>query len=464
MPTMIQASPGPPGGGGAAASEGEEEELLAQSATQGNGSRAYQSMQGSHTTGTETPTSEAQLSANASPSIHFDERLKDLTSSVQNPVMYFATEDFAMWNPTDHHRPESFREMEETLGEEEVVVSRWPCIACAQRASPRAVRFGILILVSLVPFGSHFVKNSLSSLQVYFMDNPKLNFTGVKYGSIMSAQSLPNIVMPFLGGVILDSKGPRVGIKTFLAIALAGHIAFTLAMGAGNFPLAMGGSVIFGLGTGTLVVAQRAVVSQYFYDKELTFALGVTVAVACVAKSSAKAAAAAIAEAFGGYMAALWCGGLLLGMSFAAGAVYAKVSERAASRAGVEEHGVGHVALTPAAVGLTLRRSTLAFLCLVILHTVFIMVYHLFANFSGHYLVQMYGMTAVQAGLASSVMPLAVVFCAPVAGFVLDKFGGQLYVLLVCNIVTLLAYVLLLKVTGQLLLIGMRTRGHALTA
>ena len=68
------------------------------------------------------------------------------------------------------------------------------------------------------------------------------------------------------------------------------------------------------------------------------------------------------------------------------------------------------------------------------------------ANFSGHYLVETNGMTAVQAGLASSLMPLMVVFCAPLAGLVLDKCGGQLYVLVACTIGTLAAYMLLVSV------------------
>jgi hypothetical protein len=56
---------------------------------------------------------------------------------------------------------------------------------------------------------------------------------------------------------------------------------------------------------------------QFFYDKELTFALGVTVAVACFAKTLAKASVAPIAEAFGGYMTSLW---------FAAGMLVSVVS------------------------------------------------------------------------------------------------------------------------------------------
>jgi hypothetical protein len=44
-------------------------------------------------------------------------------------------------------------------------------------------------------------------------------------------------------------------------------------------------------------------------------------------------------------------------------------------------------------------------------------------------------------------MPLVVVFIAPVAGYVLDKFGGQLWVLLACSIVTVIAYLLLVQVS-----------------
>jgi hypothetical protein len=85
---------------------------------------------------------------------------------------------------------------------------KWPCELLAHGASARSVRFGVLLMVSLLPFGSHFVKNCFSSLQVYFLADRALHFSSVKYGSLMSAQSLPNVFMPFLGGLVLDSKVP----------------------------------------------------------------------------------------------------------------------------------------------------------------------------------------------------------------------------------------------------------------
>lgn len=48
---------------------------------------------------------------------------------------------------------------------------------------------------------------------------------------------------------------------------------FTLAMGYDNFWLAFAGEALHGLGSGTVVVGMRSVVSKFFLENELTFAL-----------------------------------------------------------------------------------------------------------------------------------------------------------------------------------------------
>jgi hypothetical protein len=64
------------------------------------------------------------VSDTASPSIHFDDRLKDLTSNVAHSILYFSTEDVALFNPHDRHRPESFRCVEQRLSASAVVSRR----------------------------------------------------------------------------------------------------------------------------------------------------------------------------------------------------------------------------------------------------------------------------------------------------------------------------------------------------
>ncbi|CAM9832959.1 unnamed protein product [Chrysoparadoxa australica] len=251
--------------------------------------------------------------------------------------------------------------------------------------------------------------------------------------------------MPFLGGLILDSKGHRIGVLTFLVLTMIGHIAFTVAMQMRTYWLAVVGELIYGLGSGTVVVAQRAIVAKFFFDKELTFALGVTVAASCVAKTVAKASVAPISDAYGGYVAALWYVAFWQGLSLLAGLVYSALVQKAEVRVGLKRSSeCGHPDFSLQALLLTVKKSTTGFWLLTALHTLFICAYHLFANYSGHYLTSTYEMSTVTAGYVSSLIPLTVVFIAPFAGLFLDRVGGQVYVLLVAAALTLSSYIALL--------------------
>eukprot|EP00903_Cladosiphon_okamuranus_P016917 g15595.t1 len=311
--------------------------------------------------------------------------------------------------------------------------------------SPKFTRFGVLLLITLLPFGAHFVKSCFSSLETYFLEDPDLHFNETKYGSVMSAISIPNLFMPFFGGVFLDSKGHKTGIVLFLSLELVGHIIFTFAMGVDNFLIAVAGEVLHGFGSGAVVVAMRAVVSKFFLENELTFALGVTVAGACVSKTLAKASVAPIAETQWGYMGALWYVALWQLLSLAAGLVYVRLAASARNRVGMEAEEVEHKDMRVRSLLVALKRSTLSFWLVAVLHTLLIIAYHLFANYSGHFLYENYHVSRVLAGYISALSPLVVVVFAPIAGLIVDRWGRQLYVLLMANVVTIVAYFLLLQ-------------------
>lgn len=56
----------------------------------------------------------------------------------------------------------------------------------------------------------------------FFSQDPKLHFNETKYGSVISAMSIPNLFMPFFGGLFLDSKGHKHGVILFLCLELIG--------------------------------------------------------------------------------------------------------------------------------------------------------------------------------------------------------------------------------------------------
>lgn len=227
----------------------------------------------------------------------------------------------------------------------------------------------------MLPFGGHFVKNCLTSLEVYLIEDPRLHLSETRYGLLLSMTSLPNFFIPFLGGVFLDKRGHRFATLLFLFLVLIGQIIFTIAIQLGDFQLgtrsrrtglvaratyyqhtdtrthahiythdqpltkppspnpsstttAMIGRVVLGLGEGSVVVAQRAVISHVFKAKaQVTFAVGVSVAMACLSKTLSRATVVPAANFLGGYIGGLWYTCVVCLLSTLAGVVFIILSD-----------------------------------------------------------------------------------------------------------------------------------------
>jgi hypothetical protein len=61
-----------------------------------------------------------------------------------------------------------------------------------------------------------------------------------------------------------------------LTVCLIGQIGFTLACWFGSYYAALIARIIFGLGSGTAVVAQGRLAAHWFVGKELVFAIALT--------------------------------------------------------------------------------------------------------------------------------------------------------------------------------------------
>ncbi len=93
-------------------------------------------------------------------------------------------------------------------------------------------------------------------------------------------------------------------------------------------PKAIIGRVVLGLGEGSVVVAQRAVISHVFKAKsQVTFAVGVSVAMACLAKTLSRATVVPAANFLGGYIGGLWYTVVVCLLSTLAGVVFIILSD-----------------------------------------------------------------------------------------------------------------------------------------
>ncbi|GMH89339.1 hypothetical protein TrST_g962 [Triparma strigata] len=474
-------------------------------------------------------------------------------------------------------------------------------------------RYIILLLIPLTPFGGHFFKNSLSSLELYLLSDPLLNMNSTLYGTFVASFSMANLFMPFYGGLYIDKCGHRSGLLLFLSIGLLGVLICIISLHYHDFNGVIFGGIVFGAAHGNVVVAQRAVISRYFAEHEITFALGCSVGITCMAKMSARAVVAPVAIWWGGYIGAFWVVFGVCAMSLGFAAVYVWVSRRvledgkspawnssrvdddrieemnsdelvlggemdhpdndeqslllperydndsnsSSSHASMSSYGsnsaktqaqkqnptrkstlhrvaslisirniltfsgpqglggkrgpavvppegmneeedieknlnsdlvkssndplvkmrrersasdVGQPQNQPSSttsttnsksvnfsatpnsfnsccsldsLKLSLSSLTLPFWLLSVLHMLFLLVFHLFPNISGHFLASRWSMSPSEAGYVSSLLSAFVVVGAPLTGFIIDKTGGQLYVCLMAGAVSLFAYYML---------------------
>lgn len=364
-----------------------------------------------------------------------------------------------------------------------------------------ARQLSLLLLISVLPFGGHFVKNCLTSLEVYMVEDPRLHLSETRYGLLLSMSSLPNFFIPFLGGVFLDRRGHRFATLLFLFLVLMGQLLFTIAIQLGSFEWALVGRCVLGLGEGSVVVAQRAVICHVFKAKaQVTFAVGVSVAMACLSKTLSRATVVPAAQLLGGYVGGLWYTVVICLLSTLAGVLFLVISdeskedpfERRRSRSqggggwsgaggggggegvsyissglampsgaaggeGGEEgedaslllpnssvsvSGASHTPTYHSMLALRTRASSLSgsFWALAFLHSIYINVFHIFLNFSSHYFTVVFGRDAQSAAYLTSSASVLVIFLGPLVGYIMDRVGGQLYVCSASSLLVLYAY------------------------
>lgn len=327
-------------------------------------------------------------------------------------------------------------------------------------------RFYLLLLMSCIPFGEHFVKNGMSSLEQLMLDDKKFPISNIMYGALLSAVSVPSMFLPLIGGRLMDKSGHH-SICFFLGWICVGQAIFALGMQLQMYWLALFGRVFFGLGAGSVVVGARVLIASWFRNNELTFAMGVSVAITNVSKMLAKATVAPIALYFGGYVQALWCGVVVCMASTFVGVLvchYTRnlkriVKSRVLCKHTIDPnlHWLMHCVDNKRRKRRWRKSHTLnkqmscenvqkfprMFWVIALLHVNFINVFHLFQNVSASFLYQRYHYSIVKAGIVSSFSHVFVVF-APFIGLAIDHFGGRILLIILAANLSVLAYILML--------------------
>ena len=108
-----------------------------------------------------------------------------------------------------------------------------------------------------------------------------------KYNQLYSIIYYPNIILPLIGGILIDKIGLYTTIIIVSVLLTIGQSVFMIAGFMGNdddsdnwpFIVAMTGRFIYGMGGDIITIWQSTFVTKWFMGKELSLALGIALSI-----------------------------------------------------------------------------------------------------------------------------------------------------------------------------------------
>lgn len=275
-------------------------------------------------------------------------------------------------------------------------------------------RWAVLACAALMPIGVHVCYKMTGGLEKDLIKDgfaPQINHA--QYGLLNSAVSWVNLGFPFLIGILLDVRSTGLIAILSASMACAGQVIFTIGVYTQNFPIALAGRFVFGVGEGSIMIAQGAMCSQWFNGAELTFAFGICEMTHNLANFVGKIAVN-IGLALGGWRTTLWFGVVLCILGLIVTGLFAIVEKKTdVSRSlGFQKHGA------VSCKGCAHLRDTFWLVCL--LHMLVSNVEHLFDTISADFVRDKWHSNTTKAAWLSSLNYVFAIGLCPLVGLFLD--------------------------------------------
>jgi len=101
----------------------------------------------------------------------------------------------------------------------------------------------------------------------------------LKFNLLYSVYSIPNIILPFFGGTIVDKFGAHNSALIFASLTLLGQLLFAIGAQIQSWNMMLIGRTFYGFGGESISVATSTLNSKWFAGKELALSFGINLAV-----------------------------------------------------------------------------------------------------------------------------------------------------------------------------------------
>jgi MFS family permease len=198
-------------------------------------------------------------------------------------------------------------------------------------------RWSILLIISLVMFGSYYIYDALSPINDFIQQD--MGVDNARFGLLFSFYALPNLLfLLVVAGFLLDRLGMRKAGTFYVLLILLGSLITSLGAGK-SFVIMLIGRIVFGFGSEATLLVSNKVISRWFKGKELGFAFGLNITVMRLGTILALNSSAQIANATGTWRWSIWTSTIIMFISFVMFLVYLAMDKDVdkAIKSGTEE-------------------------------------------------------------------------------------------------------------------------------
>ncbi len=294
-------------------------------------------------------------------------------------------------------------------------------------------RWLILLVLSLVMFGSYYIYDSLSPINDFIQQG--MGIDNAKFGMLFSSYYIVNLLFVLLiAGFILDRFGIRKAGTIYVFLILLGSVITSLGAGK-SFVVMLIGRMIFGVGSEATLLVTNKVIARWFKGKELGFAYGLNITVMRLGTVLAFNTSVQIADWTGTWRWSVWAGAIVMFVCFALFLVYLIIDKDVDKdiKSGVEEK----------IVVKDVFKLSSAFWFISLLCVTFYSAVFPFTNHAPRFLQLKFGMSAAKGGQYTSYIMIASMIFTPLLGLLIDKFGRRGKIMLIGSLMLVPAHLLL---------------------
>jgi len=145
---------------------------------------------------------------------------------------------------------------------------------------PPSIRYPALCLSCFFAFGGYLVFDLCSALKDQM--TAEFDLTDTQYSLFYFVYAGVNCLMVLFAGALIDNTTNRACALLFTIIAMIGQSILSIGVQIGKFWLMVAGRAVFGMGLGSICVAQNTISNTYFKGADLATAFAATLTVSRV--------------------------------------------------------------------------------------------------------------------------------------------------------------------------------------